>query len=135
MEKLQPFGKAGNYVKDEVWHALIVVITNASDLHGYAVRSLYRAVQKARDQETLFRVAVWCIGEYGEMLVNNFGRLDIEEPATVTESDAVDVLETSIKIHSCDLTSQAMCLIALLKLSSRFPSCSQTPNNIILTDS
>lgn len=33
-----------------MWHALIVVITNASDLHGYAVRSLYRAVQKARDQ-------------------------------------------------------------------------------------
>ncbi|XP_049370111.1 AP-1 complex subunit gamma-2-like isoform X2 [Solanum verrucosum] len=130
-QMLKVLSEAGNYVKDEVWHALIVVITNASDLHGYAVRSLYRAVQKARDQETLFRVAVWCIGEYGEMLVNNFGRLDIEEPATVTESDAVDVLETSIKIHSCDLTSQAMCLIALLKLSSRFPSCSQRINNII----
>ncbi|XP_049391240.1 AP-1 complex subunit gamma-2-like isoform X2 [Solanum stenotomum] len=130
-QMLKVLSEAGNYVKDEVWHALIVVITNASDLHGYAVRSLYRAVQKARDQETLFRVAVWCIGEYGEMIVNNFGRLDIEEPATVTESDAVDVLETSIKIHSCDLTSQAMCLIALLKLSSRFPSCSQRINNII----
>ncbi|KAK4721233.1 hypothetical protein R3W88_011466 [Solanum pinnatisectum] len=130
-QMLKVLSEAGNYVKDEVWHALIVVITNASDLHGYAVRSLYRAVQKARDQETLFRVAVWCIGEYGEMLVNNFGRLDMEEPATVTELDAVDVLETSIKIHSCDLTSQAMCLIALLKLSSRFPSCSQRINNII----
>ncbi|KAL3339238.1 hypothetical protein AABB24_028064 [Solanum stoloniferum] len=130
-QMLKVLSEAGTYVKDEVWHALIVVITNASDLHGYAVRSLYRAVQKARDQETLFRVAVWCIGEYGEMLVNNFGRLDIEEPATVTESDAVDVLETSIKIYSCDLTSQAMCLIALLKLSSRFPSCSQRINNII----
>ncbi|TMW99655.1 hypothetical protein EJD97_002206 [Solanum chilense] len=130
-QMLKVLSEAGNYVKDEVWHALIVVITNASDLHGYAVRSLYRAVQKARDQETLFRVAVWCIGEYGEMLVNNFGRLDIEEPTTVTESDAVDVLETSIKIHSCDLTSQAMCLIALLKLSSRFPACSQRINNII----
>lgn len=35
-------------------------------------------------QQTLVRVAVWCIGEYGEMLVNNFGRLDIEEPTTVS---------------------------------------------------
>lgn len=127
--------QAGNYVKDEVWHALIVVITNASDLHGYAVRSLYRAVHKVGEQvhhtfplssigilvpvtheqfsgleyvhivycilffddrivycilfdcfcqETLVRVAVWCIGEYGEMLVNNVGRLDIEEPTTVS---------------------------------------------------
>ncbi|KAF3665743.1 AP-1 complex subunit gamma-1 [Capsicum annuum] len=112
---------AGNYVKDEVWHALIVVITNASDLHGYAVRSLYRAVQTAGEQETLVQVAVWCIGEYGE--------IDFLEQ--VTESNAIDVLETSIKSHSCDLTSQAMCLIALLKLSSRFPSCSQRINDII----
>lgn len=37
-------------MKDEVWHALIVVITNASDLHGYAVRSFYRAVQTAGEQ-------------------------------------------------------------------------------------
>lgn len=29
-------------------------------------------------------MAVWCIGEYGEMLVNNVGMLDIEEPITVS---------------------------------------------------
>lgn len=43
----------------------------------------------------------------------------------VTESDAVDVVETAVKCHSFDLTSRAMCLVALLKLSSRFPSSSQ----------
>ncbi|XP_075089300.1 AP-1 complex subunit gamma-2 isoform X3 [Nicotiana tabacum] len=130
-QMLKVLSEAGNYVKDEVWHALIVVITNASDLHGYAVRSLYRAVQTAGEQETLVRAAVWCIGEYGEMLVSNVGRLDIEEHLTVTESDALDVVETSIKSHSCDLITRAMCLIALLKLSSRFPSCSQRINDII----
>ncbi|GJY79711.1 AP-1 complex subunit gamma-2-like protein, partial [Tanacetum coccineum] len=35
--------EAGNHVKNEVWHAVIVVITNASNLHGYTVRSLYKA--------------------------------------------------------------------------------------------
>jgi hypothetical protein len=29
-------------------------------------------------------LAVWCIGEYGEMLVNNVGMLDREEPAKVS---------------------------------------------------
>ncbi|MBA0878160.1 hypothetical protein Goshw_005602, partial [Gossypium schwendimanii] len=123
-QMLKVLSEAGNFVKDEVWHALIVVISNASDLHGYSVRALYRAFQTSTEQETLVRVAVWCIGEYGDMLVNNVGMLDIEEPITVTESDAVDALEVSIKRLNSDLTTKAMALIALLKLSSRFPSCS-----------
>lgn len=43
----------------------------------------------------------------------------------VTESDAVDVVEIAIKHHASDITTKAMAIIALLKLSSRFPSCSE----------
>ncbi|VFQ59768.1 unnamed protein product [Cuscuta campestris] len=130
-QMLKVLSEAGSYVKDEVWHALIVLITNAPNLHGYAVRSLYGALRTAGEQESLVRVAVWCIGEYGEMLVANKGMLDIELPATVTESDAVDVVLTALTSHSADLTTRAMSLIALLKLSNRFPSCSQKINDII----
>ncbi|KAK9145446.1 hypothetical protein Sjap_005349 [Stephania japonica] len=131
-QMLKVLSEAGNFVKDDVWHALIVVISNASDLHGYTVRSLYRAFQTSGEQESLVRVTVWCIGEYGEMLVNNMGMLNKEEPITVTESDAVDVLETAMRRHTSDITTRAMTLIALLKLSSRFPSCSQRVNDIIV---
>ncbi|MBA0682589.1 hypothetical protein Goari_024294, partial [Gossypium aridum] len=79
-QMLKVLSEAGNFVKDEVWHALIIVISNASDLHGYTVRALYRAFLTSTEQETLVRVAVWCIGEYGDMLVNNVGMLDIEDP-------------------------------------------------------
>ncbi|CAI9278333.1 unnamed protein product [Lactuca saligna] len=130
-QMLKVLCEAGNYVKDEVWHALIVVITNSSNLHGYTVRSLYRAIQTSGDQEAVVRVAVWCIGEYGDLLVNNIGMLDIEEPITVTESDAIDVIEVAIKQHTSDLTTRAMCLMALLKLSSRFPSSSQRIKDIV----
>ncbi|KAF8407942.1 hypothetical protein HHK36_007082 [Tetracentron sinense] len=134
-QMLKVLSEAGNLVKDEVWHALIVVISNASDLHGYTVRSLYRAFQKSGEQESLVRVAVWCIGEYGEMLVNNVQMLDIEEPMTVTEFDAVDVIEIVIKRHSSDITTRAMSLIALLKLSSRFPSCSHPAEEDVKSNS
>jgi AP-1 complex subunit gamma-1 len=71
-------------VKEDVWHALIVVITNAPDLHGYTVRALYRALHTSFEQETLVRVAIWCIGEYADLLVNNAGMLDLEDPITVS---------------------------------------------------
>ncbi|WOL06544.1 AP-1 complex subunit gamma-2-like isoform X1 [Canna indica] len=123
---------AGNYVKDDVWHTLIIVISNAHDLQGYCVRSLYKAFQAYREQVSLVRVAVWCIGEYGEMLVKNIRVLEVEEPMTVTESDAVDVLEASLKFHSSDITTRSMTLIALLKLSSRFPPISERIREIII---
>ncbi|KAF0933493.1 hypothetical protein E2562_018579 [Oryza meyeriana var. granulata] len=122
---------AGNHVKDDVWHALVVVISNASELQGYSVRSLYMALQAFVDQGSLVRVAVWCIGEYGEMLVNNIGMLQLEEPITVTESDAVDAVQLTLNRYSADVTTRAMCLVALLKLSSRFPSISERIKQIV----
>ncbi|CAN6164958.1 unnamed protein product [Urochloa humidicola] len=122
---------AGNYVKDNVWHALIVLMSNASELQGYSVRSLYKALLACGEQESLVRVAVWCIGEYGEMLVNNISMLDMEEPITVTESDAVDAVEVALKGYSADVTTRAMCLVSLLKLSSRFPPTSERIKEIV----
>ncbi|VAI62577.1 unnamed protein product [Triticum turgidum subsp. durum] len=134
-------GNAGNHVKDDVWHALIVVISNASELQGYSVRSLYTALQAYSEQGSLLRVAVWCIGEYGEMLVNNVGMLEAEAPITtscqahqpvqVTESDAVDAVELGLNRYSPDVTTRSMCLVALLKLSSRFPSMSERIKQIV----
>ncbi|XP_010551552.1 PREDICTED: AP-1 complex subunit gamma-1 isoform X2 [Tarenaya hassleriana] len=130
-QMLKVLSEAGNFVKDDVWHALIVVISNASELHGYTVRALYRALMTYSEQETLVRVAIWCIGEYGDLLINNGGMLNIEDPITVAESDAVDVVEAAIKRHNSDMTTRAMALVSLLKLSSRFPSCSERIKDII----
>ncbi|CAN0925531.1 AP-1 complex subunit gamma-2 [Linum grandiflorum] len=49
-QMLKVLTEAGNFVKDEVWHALVVVISNASDLHGYTVRALYRSFQTSAEQ-------------------------------------------------------------------------------------
>ncbi|KAL8137754.1 hypothetical protein V2J09_003755 [Rumex salicifolius] len=130
-QMIKVLSEAGNFVKDEVWHALIVVISNASDLHGYTTRSLHRSLRISAEQENLVKVVVWCIGEYGDLLVNNVGVLDTEDPVSVTEADAVDAIEIAIKCHSSDLTVKAMCLVALLKLSSRFPACSESIKDII----
>ncbi|CAN6454255.1 unnamed protein product [Victoria cruziana] len=123
-QMLKVLSEAGNYVKDEVWHALIVVISNAQELHGYTVRAFYKALQASTNQESLVRVGVWCIGEYGEMLVNHAGKFQGEAPITVTKFDVVDMLDNVLKRSISDVTTNAMTLIALLKLCARFPSCS-----------
>ncbi|BBN00790.1 AP-1 complex subunit gamma-1 [Marchantia polymorpha subsp. ruderalis] len=121
----------GNHVREEVLRTLIVVISNAPELHGYTVRSLFRTMQHWNGQESLAQVTVWCIGEYGEMLVNHLNELEGEEPLTVTESDAVDVIETVMKDVRSSSNTQAFALTALLKLSSRFPSNTQRIKDMI----
>jgi hypothetical protein len=43
----------------------------------------------------------------------------------ITESDAVDVIETILKDVRVTPITQAFALTALLKLSSRFPQCTE----------
>ncbi|CAM8916118.1 unnamed protein product [Rhodiola kirilowii] len=131
-QMLKVLSEAGSFVKDEVWHGLIVVISNATDLHGYTVRSLYRAFHSSVEQESLVRVAIWCIGEYADLLINNSGMLAGEESLDVSASDAIDVVEIAMKHHTSDITTKAMALVALLKLSGRFPSHSQRIKDIIV---
>ncbi|CAM6060361.1 unnamed protein product [Sphagnum tenellum] len=117
--------QAGQFVAEGVTRFLVIVISNASELQGYVVRTLYRSFQDWRGQESLAQVTVWCIGEYGDLLVNHSNELQGEDPQTITESDAVDVVETILKDVQVTPITQAFALTALLKLSSRFPQCTE----------
>eukprot|EP00249_Psilotum_nudum_P024471 c29194_g1_i5 orf=436-3120(+) len=131
-QMIKVMSEAGKYVTDEVTHALVVVISNALDLQGYTVRSLYRSFQHWDGQESLAQATVWCVGEYGEMLVNHTGELETEEPVTVTESDTVDLVERVLKDLRVSPETRAGAVTALLKLSSRFPSCTEHIKGLIL---
>ena len=62
---LQVLVQAGAYVKDDACRHLILLVVNAAQLHGYAVRSSYRALAASLDkaQPSLLMVATWCLGE------------------------------------------------------------------------
>jgi len=61
----------GTHIKDEVCRALIVLICNAPELHAYSTRALYRALTAYQGvaDTSLVLTAVWCIGEFGELLL------------------------------------------------------------------
>ena len=40
-------------------------------MHTYAVQKVYLALTKDSSQQILVQVAVWCIGEFGDLLIAN----------------------------------------------------------------
>eukprot|EP01089_Gocevia_fonbrunei_P014339 TRINITY_DN3910_c0_g2_i1.p1 TRINITY_DN3910_c0_g2~~TRINITY_DN3910_c0_g2_i1.p1 ORF type:complete len:426 (-),score=159.37 TRINITY_DN3910_c0_g2_i1:55-1332(-) len=114
---------AGGYVGEEILGNLIALIATHEDLHGYAVSKMYVALLKEsrqRNQQSLVQVGVWCIGEYGDVLVaNNNSDLKIEE------SGVLDLLDGLLKDPVSDAKTKEYVLTALIKLSHRFSNNSQ----------
>ena len=56
--------QAGAHVKDEVCRALVVLLSNAPELHGYVARSVYRALHDAGDDAapSLITFSAWFLG-------------------------------------------------------------------------
>ena len=92
---------AGAYVPEQVPHALIFLIGNTPELHAYAAHRMYDALQRqgSSGYDTLTQVAVWCIGEYGDLLVAPPAPPLDEGTMAVSEADVLDLLE-SVTIRS-----------------------------------
>ena len=58
--------QAGAYVKEEICRALVVLLTNATALHGYAARAAYRALCDNLEDASLslLTVSTWLLGTY-----------------------------------------------------------------------
>ncbi|XP_002732837.2 AP-1 complex subunit gamma-1 [Saccoglossus kowalevskii] len=109
---------AGNNVLDDTVASLIQMISDTSAYHAYVSQRLFKAIQENYTMQPLVQVAVWCIGEYGDLLMA--GQLEEEEPIQVTEDEVVDILEKIIQSTvSLPITKQFV-LTALMKLSTRF---------------
>eukprot|EP00271_Cylindrocystis_brebissonii_P016401 TRINITY_DN3990_c1_g1_i1.p1 TRINITY_DN3990_c1_g1~~TRINITY_DN3990_c1_g1_i1.p1 ORF type:complete len:916 (+),score=200.04 TRINITY_DN3990_c1_g1_i1:218-2965(+) len=125
--------EAGNFVSEDVIRLLIVLISNAPELQAYAARAFYRACLRGqwKGQESLALVAVWCVGEYGEMLTSQAGMLEGEQPVVVSENDVVTALANLFKDARASVAVRAYTLLALLKLTSRFASSAERIQQLI----
>jgi AP-1 complex subunit gamma-1 len=109
---------AGNQCDDPIFRHAILFMTQADSLQSYAVHRLYDTILTDTSQITLVHVAIWCIGEYGEMLIRPCQESGIDYPA-IAESDVVNLLDSCLRIHNADITTKSYILNALIKLSTR----------------
>ena len=123
--------EAGNFVTEEPCHILMVTVLNAKQLHAYAARSLFTGLKAqgvSHATPALISVAIWSIGEYGELISSGSGVIDSDPLANLasggiaSESDIVDVCEEILSENELPLGCYEYTLTALAKLSTRFPS-------------
>lgn len=59
----------GNFIPDDVPNNIVTLISSTPELHSYAVQKLYLALTQDTQHQTLVQVGLWCIGEFGDLLV------------------------------------------------------------------
>jgi AP-1 complex subunit gamma-1 len=106
---------AGNSVPPSVLPTLVQLISSAPELQIYAVHKFFHAIMQDRTKPVLLQVAVWCIGEFGELLsVAPPG--DGGDPLP-TDGQVIDLV-AELLAHE-NPTLKGYCLNALVKLSTR----------------
>lgn len=124
---------AGNHVKEDVLSNFIKIVANTPDLHSYAVYKLFYSIKQDLSQESLVVSAVWCIGEFGEVLIGGAPKsLPLDDPSDetaagdeikdVSDKDVIDLLEGILDSSYTTEVITEYTLTALLKLTTRVRS-------------
>ncbi|BFU19496.1 gamma-adaptin putative [Entamoeba histolytica] len=114
---LETITLAGDIVPEEVTWNFILLIQQNIELQGYAVHKLFEALKKDVSKLALNKVAIWAIGEYGDLLAIQEGQFAGVQPSTM-----LDLIISIDGTGFSDSTIKGEILIALTKLSARIPS-------------
>jgi AP-1 complex subunit gamma-1 len=111
---------AGMYMTEDIPESLILLIANTPEMYAYSVQKLYMVLIDDIYQQNLARVACWCIGEYGELLVNPPEGEAADPSVRITEEDVMDLFSRILKATTTTELTKLYILNALAKLSVRF---------------
>jgi AP-1 complex subunit gamma-1 len=118
---------AGREASRNVQSATVVYISRASaDIHAFAVHKLCKALRDDDgSQHGLLSVGVWCIGEYGELLMQPYQYVPADgdqQPITFQAMEPMEIVkavEQLTKRHACPDFVKQRVLTAYVKLSQR----------------
>jgi len=126
---------AGREASRDVQSATIIYISRSpADIHAYATHKLVKAIRDDDgSQRGLLVVGIWCIGEYGDLLLNPYTYTPTSRPGDGTTStpvsitfmaldcqSVVEAVKSVIERHSCPLYIKERSLTSFAKLSDRF---------------
>ena len=112
---------SGNQIDESVPRNAIIFIAQSEGLQGYAAHRLFRILKEDTSQQGLLHVAVWCVGEYSDLLVRPCPAVDSEGESytAVAEFEVVAVCDKCLKLYNVDTTTKGLILNSLMKLAAR----------------
>lgn len=129
---------AGRESARAVQSASIIYISRSSeDLRAYATHKLLKAIRDDDGTQTgLLVVGIWCIGEYGDVLLKSYSYTPSVSDGSSSSSavsfsanDPASILETLEKVigrHICTVDVKQHALTAFTKLCERFAGSGDT---------
>ncbi|XP_037028092.1 AP-1 complex subunit gamma-1 isoform X4 [Bradysia coprophila] len=110
----------GNYVRDDVVSSTIQLISSSpSDEQGYITSRLWHSLQvpnNCEDKQPLLQVAIWAIGEYGDLFMYEDRSDSAEKP---NEHDIIEMYQKLLWSTQASTISKQYILVSLAKLSTR----------------
>ena len=113
------------------------MISESTELHTYCVQRLCAALNADISQQPLCKVALWTIGEYGDLILSSQAHEGVEFKEVgvtyvrtyvhtyihtyiqVTEDEVLDVVERVLQSPQSSLTTKEYAINAAMKLSTR----------------
>lgn len=120
---------AGNVqLDDRISCSLIVLIQRNREFHAYVVHKLFWALNDDISQHALVHVGVWCVGEYGHLLLIDAPTEEdtLADKASVSESSIVDLFRRLLRHYVSTDVTRAYTLNAMAKLTTRFQDAEET---------
>mmetsp|Transcript_35871 Transcript_35871/g.76585 ORF Transcript_35871/g.76585 Transcript_35871/m.76585 type:complete len:1004 (+) Transcript_35871:193-3204(+) len=141
---------AGRECAPAVQSSTVVYVSRSSeDLRAYSTHKLLKAMRDDDgSQRGLLNVGMWCVGEYGDLLLKDYHydpppvESSGDEAAVASESvsfgglepaEVVSIVEEVMNRHTCPLEVKARALTCFAKLRERFadkPSSEATLENL-----
>jgi len=111
---------SSNFVSESIIASTINLIIANPELQIYSVHKLFIAVRNNYlNQEALVKVAVYVIGEFGDMLLQNPIQGADDEIITVYEKDLVDLFRILLEQRYSDSSVKEYILNSIFKLSNK----------------
>ncbi|PRD23323.1 UNVERIFIED_CONTAM: AP-2 complex subunit alpha-2 [Trichonephila clavipes] len=113
----------GEFVTRAVWFRFIQIVTNTVEVHGYAAKSVFEALQIPPYHETFIAVTAYVLGEYGNLIAGD----EKSKP-----SSQLQMLHS--KFSFCSETTKAMLLTTYMKFFNLFPETKHFVKNIFVSN-